>query len=291
MDDVRKTETDKVENIKLSVDFLNDAENQASRRLLANNQPRLANAIAHYEKDALDVQNNEKISNENKSKILDSMRGIHAYHIRIYGPEYYGAIAESEKAPYSAIAAEHAKTSSVIGNSAILAETYLDNIQDAAKRSALKKEHEELKIPVEGYEAVSNGLANIQMPANKKEQLLHNLADHYADRIKDRDANPIGNADAVYAITYYYAAMEKRNAESAQYFKENIDDWVHRNNQLPPESHKELMGAYYQYVKEISQSHDTEKTKELIAAQIRDKSPESFSYPAVSEVQAPEHAH
>ncbi len=207
------------------------------------------------------------------------------------GPKYYGAIAENEKSPYTAKAAELAKTPSVLGNNKTLAETYLGNIQDSDKRAAVKKEHEELKIPVEGYEAVSNGLANVQMPASQKAQLLHNLADHYADRIKERDANPISNADAVYAVTYYYAAMEKRNAESAKYFKENIDDWVYRDNQLPPESHKELMGAYYQYVKEIAQSHDPEKTKELITSQIRDKSPESFSYPAVSETRAPEHAH
>ena len=173
-----------------------------------------------------------------------------------------------------------------------LANDYLKNIYDPAARASFKKEHQELKIPIEAYESVSNALSSIPMPEGKSERVLRSLAEHYADRIKEQDADPLGPKDSVYAAVFFDNERIKRNQESAEYFHANIDTLIFRTNQLPPESHKELIGAYYQYLqaanKYVNDPDALEKIKEKMTEQIRTNSPESFSTPTNHQEKEPE---
>lgn len=165
------------------------------------------------------------------------------------------------------------------------AELYLSNIKESAGRKQLVKNHQELKIPVEAYEFAMNALDFVPISNVKKSEVLTDLAKHNAEKIEQYGAESFGEKDRLYAHTIVEEVEKKRNAASAQFFYENIDNLMTRSKMVTDPKHSELSNAYYNYIhaENTKDTHGHEQgseamsiVKENMTKQIRENSPESF---------------
>jgi len=104
-----------------------------------------------------------------------------------------------------------------------------------------------------------------------------------------QNTEPLTPKDNIYAAVFLNNERTKRNQESAEYFHDNIDTLVFATNQLPPESHKELIGAYYQYRHAVSEHpEEKEAIRKAMTEQIKTNSPEFFSISTSHQEKEPE---